>query len=1003
MNSMNKSIYQKIIVTTTAVLLSILHTTAQSTFFEAGLSMRNGQQSHYYKMVNWEDSAYKEFAYWKESPYGAVMEFMNWRAMFPTNYDTTGTETYPMIVMLHGAGESGRKWTGHYAYEPTDPEYDNNGHNLLWGGVEHRNAVNTGEFNGIVLFPQSSYNASWDDDDKRMLAGIIEHMISEYHVNPYQINMHGLSNGARGSWDFASYRPDLIASILPMSGIGMELDSTTDKLITTPVWLFQGGQDTNPSPGAAENWIETLQEKGGKPRYTFYPDNSHNTWLDAYDEPDFFSWMNERDKRKIYIFGDTTDLYLTQHGTIDLGFSEGFDEYQWTLNGSDIPDANTRFFTVDTTGTYTVKFKQRINGEWAESFPLEIEPYSGPPIVHIPDANFKDILLQDTAINTNKDGQIQVSEAEAVNGQLKLNSSNISDLTGIEAFVNITDLRVHYNNLSALNLSENVDLVELHCQANALDSLDLSQNQSLKKLRCFDNNLSYLNIQNGNNHNFGLFQAANNNLGCIQVDDVGYAETNWSDDVDSTAEFSLQCTEQLIVNIPDSQFKQALLSDPEINENEDDEIQFSEAESYADSLDVSGLGIHNLAGVEAFINIIHLNFTDNSVAFVDLSDNQHIQQVIATSNELDSINLGANSSLTELKLDSNALVKIDLSDIPHLEQLWLQNNNLETLILNDNSNLETVYCNNNSLGSLNIKNGENQKITSFDAENNLLSCIEVSDTTYANNHWASHVDEGVVFKHLCGEPVVDIPDQNFKNALLSNGSINVNSDDEIQVSEAESYSGRINVNSSNIEDLTGIEAFTAVTDLRVHNNSIASLDLSSNTALTQLHCQKNNLTSLDISVNVNINKLRCFNNNLTSLNVQNGNNHDFDLFQAYNNDLTCIEVDDVSYAETHWSDDVDEGVSFSTDCSGSSSSIAEQLDIFPNPFTSSFSVKFSKARSANHPEKIQVINVKSGRTIQPTQVSQVDDELIVDLSGLEDGFYLIKYRELTYRIIKGRQ
>ena len=69
-------------------------------------------------------------------------------------------------------------------------------------------------------------------------------------------------------------------------------------------------------------------------------------------------------------------------------------------------------------------------------------------IVNIPDANFKNALVNtlcvdtdnnnvgDADVDTNNDGEIQVSEALAVIA-LDVFSNNISDLTGIESFANL--------------------------------------------------------------------------------------------------------------------------------------------------------------------------------------------------------------------------------------------------------------------------------------------------------------------------------------------------------------------------------------------------------------------------------------------------------------------------------------------------------------------------------------------------------------------------------------
>jgi hypothetical protein len=161
---------------------------------------------------------------------------------------------------------------------------------------------------------------------------------------------------------------------------------------------------------------------------------------------------------------------------------------------------------------------------------------------------------------------------------------------------------------------------------------------------------------------------------------------------------------------------------------------------------------------------------------------------------------------------------------------------------------------------------------------------------------------------------VNIPDANFKAYLVGNTSINTNGDTEIQVSEASAFTGEINCSGESISDLTGIEAFTALTQLRCTYNPLESLDVSSNTALTNLFCDGNQLTSLDVSSCTALTLLWCQVNQLECLNVKNGNNTAFTNFNAEGNqNLTCIEVDDVNYSTANWTD-IDSQTSFSIDC-----------------------------------------------------------------------------------------
>lgn len=183
-------------------------------------------------------------------------------------------------------------------------------------------------------------------------------------------------------------------------------------------------------------------------------------------------------------------------------------------------------------------------------------------IINIPDNNFKNALINDLVadingnnifdsnVDTNNDGEIQISEAESV---LKLNiaNKNISSLNGIEYFTNLTELRCEENNLTELVLSHNLELYNLfcndnqlsnlnvincinlnriHCNYNNLTELDFSLNSNLYAINCDDNQLTSLNVKNGNNTNlFQMWCDYNTNLLCIQVDNVTYSNnaTNW--------------------------------------------------------------------------------------------------------------------------------------------------------------------------------------------------------------------------------------------------------------------------------------------------------------------------------------------------------------------------------------------------------------------------------------------------------------------------------------------
>ena len=197
---------------------------------------------------------------------------------------------------------------------------------------------------------------------------------------------------------------------------------------------------------------------------------------------------------------------------------------------------------------------------------------------------------------------------------------------------------------------------------------------------------------------------------------------------------------------------------------------------------------------------------------------------------------------------------------------------------------------------------------------------------------------------------VYIPDANFKAYLVGNTAINTNGDTEIQLNEANAYSSYISPAGLNISDLTGIEAFTSLTDLAVHwnqltsldlsqntsletlscsNNQLTSLDLSQNIALTYLICDNNQLTSLDLSNNINLRLLQCGNSQLQCLNIANGNNVNLtDCGISFCPLLYCIEADDSVYMNNNWQqhfNPIDSQYYFSNNCSNFCSSITSLI------------------------------------------------------------------------------
>ena len=245
------------------------------------------------------------------------------------------------------------------------------------------------------------------------------------------------------------------------------------------------------------------------------------------------------------------------------------------------------------------------------------------------------------------------------------------------------------------------------------------------------------------------------------------------------------------VNIPDNNFKTALLGNLQFNPNQDTEISYAEAAAATGQMDVSGLSISDLTGIEAFTGISMLFCEDNNLSSLDVSNNVSLTSLSAYNNQLNSIVLNNNSlesvslsnnnisfinvstslNIVSLSLNDNPISMIDVTSNSLIELLGLSNtivteinlqNNLalknlfasntliDTINLVVNSGLNVVVVDNNqNLSYLNVKNGNNTAIFMFDATTNPnLSCIEVDNVIWSNSNWTNK-DFATVYSTDC--------------------------------------------------------------------------------------------------------------------------------------------------------------------------------------------------------------------------------------------------------------
>jgi predicted peptidase len=192
----------------------------------------------------------------------------------------TGEKAYPLILFLHGAGETG-----------TD------GKKQAVVGLGKAIKEQGDSFSFIAVFPQSQ-KRNWkadSDDGKRALA-ILDEVEKGYKVDKKHVYLTGLSMGGYGTWSFAEAFPDRWAAIVPICGGGDP--KTAEKIKNIPCWIFHGEADNAVPVAKSREMKKALMEAGAKEvEYTEYPGVGHNSWIKAYETKELYPWLLKHESK----------------------------------------------------------------------------------------------------------------------------------------------------------------------------------------------------------------------------------------------------------------------------------------------------------------------------------------------------------------------------------------------------------------------------------------------------------------------------------------------------------------------------------------------------------------------------------------------------------------------------------------------------------------------------------------------------------------------------------
>ncbi|HEV7491059.1 MAG TPA: prolyl oligopeptidase family serine peptidase [Rhodanobacteraceae bacterium] len=197
-----------------------------------------------------------------------------YRYFVPSGYD--GSQAYPLILFLHGAGERG---------SDNEAQLNNNAN----GAMRLLDDGNLALQPIFMIAPQCPTDGWWSGATLTSAIGIVDQISTSYNIDPDRVYVTGLSMGGMGTWSAVTAEPDRFAAAVPMSGNGDT--NPADTVAAIPFWFFHAADDGTVDVSGSDNLVAALRDAGGDVVYTRYDTGGHGIWPVAYTHPLLFAWI----------------------------------------------------------------------------------------------------------------------------------------------------------------------------------------------------------------------------------------------------------------------------------------------------------------------------------------------------------------------------------------------------------------------------------------------------------------------------------------------------------------------------------------------------------------------------------------------------------------------------------------------------------------------------------------------------------------------------------------
>lgn len=189
----------------------------------------------------------------------------------PREYDAA--RRWPMIVFLHGRGESG-----------TD------GSLMLAQGLPLAIMRSPQRWPAVVVIPQKPTQAGLWADEAPWVMAMVEREKAAWSIDEDRLLLTGLSQGGAGTWAIGAMYADRWAALAPICGFG-DPGFIGTRVAKLPIWAVHGDADAVIPVAQTLRLVDAARRAGGGPVVSVLPGVGHDSWTWAYGQSEFAEWL----------------------------------------------------------------------------------------------------------------------------------------------------------------------------------------------------------------------------------------------------------------------------------------------------------------------------------------------------------------------------------------------------------------------------------------------------------------------------------------------------------------------------------------------------------------------------------------------------------------------------------------------------------------------------------------------------------------------------------------